>query len=406
MPPLTDRKRPQTLRQAKKAYQKSGSRLSASELRQIERAAELQERAARMREREHKRKDNLKKKAEKLEKESGMRRRMGITSPVKGDYVGPSQLRLGDYLGAGLKRKREDEGYKAKEAMNTSIPDRFGLEPMGPPVLQVKPKSRSPLQVRSTNQSVPRIYQRPQSQQKSTFAVEDDWADFLVSNTQIERELSTPEMESVPQPPAAPPCPVCPKIFPIEDTADLLQFLSTQDLDEIDEAPPVPQLKDPTVRPIEGPTDLLEQLSTRALDDTGEAPPITESKTLTTLLVEEDPVDLLALFSSQELDDVGDVPPVARTLLKEEEFGDDLTDKELGDLAEDFELHTGARTELDGSSSSYTLRGGGPAGSQQYIAATTFDYGDFDISTQDLRDLAPSNDALSIHRAVSSPQDL
>ena len=110
MPP-TISTRPQTSRQARRAYLKSRGtiRLSERELRQLERSAELQARADRIKERENKRKANLKKRNERIEKEREARQRMGIASPVK-ETVGASQLRLDAFrsIEVGLKRKREE----------------------------------------------------------------------------------------------------------------------------------------------------------------------------------------------------------------------------------------------------------------------------------------------------------
>ncbi len=114
MPPTH---RPQTLKQAKKAYRKSGAtvRLSESELAIIERRSVLQERADRIKEREARRKANIKRKEERNERERETRARMGIAEPAKEGiaHVGPSQLSLGGFLRAGEKRKRdtvEEEG--------------------------------------------------------------------------------------------------------------------------------------------------------------------------------------------------------------------------------------------------------------------------------------------------------
>ena len=111
MPPTPGTRRPQTLKQAKRAFRKSGGevRLSESEKALIERRAELQERADRINEREARRKANLKKREEKREREREARHRMGIpTPPSKKDIqVGPSQLHLSHFICAGVKRKRE-----------------------------------------------------------------------------------------------------------------------------------------------------------------------------------------------------------------------------------------------------------------------------------------------------------
>ena len=119
--PLT--RRPQTLKQAKRAFRKSGGevRLSESEKAAIERRVQLQERADRINEREARRKANIKKREEKREREKEARHRMGIpTPPSKKDIqVGPSQLHLSDFMCAGVKRKREDiiEGAEKEVAI-------------------------------------------------------------------------------------------------------------------------------------------------------------------------------------------------------------------------------------------------------------------------------------------------
>ena len=93
------RRRPQTLKQAKKAHQKNGGvkKPSEREVRQIERAAELQERAARIRDREARRKFNLLKKEERLEKERIARANAGLQDVSLGKLgkIGASQCRLG-----------------------------------------------------------------------------------------------------------------------------------------------------------------------------------------------------------------------------------------------------------------------------------------------------------------------
>ena len=148
MPP-TISTRPQTSRQARRAYLKAGGtvRLSERELRQIERSAQLQERADRIKERENKRKANLKKKHEKIEKEREARQRMGIPSPLK-ETVGSSQMRLDAFKGIGLgfKRKREDTPKltPASSSEKSNDPSTQRSEEGAAP-------ARSPLQPRSTN---------------------------------------------------------------------------------------------------------------------------------------------------------------------------------------------------------------------------------------------------------------
>ena len=150
MPP-TISTRPQTSRQARRAYLKSRGtlRLSERELRQLERSAELQARADRIRERENKRKANLKKRNERIEKEREARQRMGITTPVK-ETVGASQLRLDAFKGTGigLKRKREETPMLTPSSSEKSNGSGIqGSEQRATPV-------RSPLQECSPNQAM------------------------------------------------------------------------------------------------------------------------------------------------------------------------------------------------------------------------------------------------------------
>ncbi|KAI4243839.1 MAG: hypothetical protein LQ352_006954 [Teloschistes flavicans] len=112
MPLQTVSFRPQTSRQAKRAYQKAGAspRLSAQEKRRIERTAELEARAERIRIHNLRARENKRKKAERLEREHEARKRMGIPEPVKED-VGPSQLRLGAFVTAKSKLKKVQEEF-------------------------------------------------------------------------------------------------------------------------------------------------------------------------------------------------------------------------------------------------------------------------------------------------------
>ena len=150
--PTTLSRRPQTLKQAKKAYRKSGAtvRLSESELAVIERRAVLQERADRIKEREARRKANLKRRDEKIQREREARQRMGIQSPVKGGiHVGPSQLHLGDFMATGVKRKTEDTPPRDTKVERESILD---MESNGCQKLTSAPSSlREPLQAVSAN---------------------------------------------------------------------------------------------------------------------------------------------------------------------------------------------------------------------------------------------------------------
>ena len=143
--------RPQTLKQAKKAYRKSGAtvRLSDSELALIERRAVLQERADRIKEREARRKANLKRKEERNQKEKEVRQRMNLPSPTKGGFhVGPSQLHLGDFMVMGGKRKREEAPSMCAKDENRGL---MNTESKSYQASTGSPQSRTPLQEASAN---------------------------------------------------------------------------------------------------------------------------------------------------------------------------------------------------------------------------------------------------------------
>ncbi|KAL8997306.1 MAG: hypothetical protein Q9169_003398 [Polycauliona sp. 2 TL-2023] len=101
--------RPQTSRQAKRAYQKAGGtpRISAAEQRRIDRAVELEDRAARIRLHNVRARENKRKKAEKDERDRELRKRTGEKEPSK-FRVGPSQLSLGTFVAVGSKRKKPE----------------------------------------------------------------------------------------------------------------------------------------------------------------------------------------------------------------------------------------------------------------------------------------------------------
>ena len=152
MPAAAVSSRPQTLRQARRAYQKAGAkpRLSEIQIRQLERSAELQERADRIKEREYRRKANLKRKNEKIEREREARTRMGIPSPVKED-VGASQMRLGAFLIVGLEANTRCEGIQNQPLLSDCSQK---LLEEGPPAsAQGHASARSPLQPRSGNEA-------------------------------------------------------------------------------------------------------------------------------------------------------------------------------------------------------------------------------------------------------------
>lgn len=154
MPPTLLTHRPQTLKQAKRAYRKSGGTvcLSESEKATLERRAVLQERADRIKEREARRKANLKRKEERVQKEREARHRMGIPTPPpkEGIQVGPSQLHLSGFMYAGGKRKMGEKDEEKEEEKEGGIPKQGALvvqEQQGYPV--EAPRSPKSLQTSS-----------------------------------------------------------------------------------------------------------------------------------------------------------------------------------------------------------------------------------------------------------------
>ncbi|KAL9016116.1 MAG: hypothetical protein Q9185_006527 [Variospora sp. 1 TL-2023] len=219
MPPQTVSFRPQTSRQARRAYQKAGGapRLSEVELRRLERSAELQDRAARIKAHNDRAKENKRKRAEKME----ARKRQGIAEPAK-IKIGSSQLRLGAFVGAGIKKKREEASHSMPSA--DSVTDREASEraetptenlgslptpsPTGTPVacrsdvppggkvdafvtaasLMPPPPPRPPLRDASENAIAHPFLQSDKCDLSGSIGI--DWEQLFDSNTQVEREIS------------------------------------------------------------------------------------------------------------------------------------------------------------------------------------------------------------------------
>ena len=110
------RHQPQTLRQAKRAYQKAGShyRISEAERRHLDRQAELQERADKIKAKERRKKVARQKKDEKMAKIKEARRSAGLPKTEQ-PRINASQLKVSDFLKEATKPKSED--VTAKEAV-------------------------------------------------------------------------------------------------------------------------------------------------------------------------------------------------------------------------------------------------------------------------------------------------
>ena len=191
--------RPQTLRQAKQAYQKSSKtkKLSASELAAIERRDLLLERADRIKQREARRKANLKKKEERIaaEKERAARNGQAVEHS-KSWHVGPSQLDLGRFLGGVTKTNIGDvreglertEGIEEKEATRVGEPSVTKEICLMPPPPLPRPRGKGP----SINDASLNVLSEAPHPQSPWIDSSDIIDDAFVSNTQIERELEPP----------------------------------------------------------------------------------------------------------------------------------------------------------------------------------------------------------------------
>ena len=240
MPEIKPFHRPQTLKQAKKAYRKSDSKpkLSASEIAVIERRAVLQERADRIREREARRKANIKRKEERKETERYNMIRMGRSLPVEtGIKVGPSQLDLARFLPAVVK---DDRNVKETAELQTKLLTQLAEQaedihtvPMAIKItngMSMAPPSPHALKHRSVNTCSRTAV--PISGKKSDAIQSEDYDDIFVSNTQIERELSpqvTPPSHHLVTLPTLSPS-KSPDLIS-EDPNDFLARICTQDLD-------------------------------------------------------------------------------------------------------------------------------------------------------------------------------
>ena len=271
--------RPQTLKQAKRAYRKSSAnvRPSASEIAQAERRAALQERADRIRDREARRKANIKKKEEKIAKEKETAKRMGrpFAEDKKPTWkIGPSQLDLGGFLDGA--QQTPDMAQESHDQEDTKAPalaeDKAGTctSPSSQRLTKANAQDHRglPLNNLSPNLSAvrmppppPRPVPKPASFEKEAL---DDW---FPSNTQIERELS-PFHKPVNIPPTAvlqprvssrtPDAPIC----KTETAPDLLACIMTQDLDLSQDLtqPPREKVKD------QQDVDILAQICTQDLN--------------------------------------------------------------------------------------------------------------------------------------------
>ncbi|MCJ1281169.1 hypothetical protein MMC26_000487 [Xylographa opegraphella] len=164
---------PMTSRQAKKAYrQASGPRLSVAEQKRMERKAVLLEREEKAKEKERNRVANRKKRLEKEEKVKAQRKGAGV---VEGGYVSPRQVRLAAYFG---KIEGQDGEGDCGKGQGSFFKD------CGLPRLCVEEGVAG-----GGTQDIALEMPSYPPPEELNFS-DNDWASFLPTNTQVEREIS------------------------------------------------------------------------------------------------------------------------------------------------------------------------------------------------------------------------
>lgn len=382
MPQSETLHRPQTLKQAKKAFRKAGAlpRFYDAEIRRLNRAAELQERADREKEKERKRKANLKKREERLAKEREARKKAQLLD-VNQSHVAPSQLQLA-FPGAAINRM--EERTRAALGDNSIQPRQNTQKPTGDAVVSIL---KCPLQ-----QVIPVAANNSKSTPFATSenawdTCVEDWDEFLVSNTQLERELSAPKVKAPLIRSTRDPAPIS---TGFDNPIDMSDLISTHDLEFLTRFPP--------------PVTIVAVKGSRSkLDSThgGE-----EVKTKS----QEGPNQNLL------------PPPVEATLMKENSIPDSeadtddfesdglLTDEELRVLTRSFELGPAVKLQpkatyqksapcakivptqmapkvKDVEDSFYDENA--PLSQELLALASSYDFDDFALSTQELQDLVP-----------------
>ena len=387
MAPPPPRHAPTTLKQAKKAYKKASAvpRLSEAELARIQRLQEREEKHERMRERERKRLLNRKKRDEKIANEKEMRKKMGLPDPGA-PYVGPSQVRISQFVKGGKKvtfergddHDKEEQDDEYDEEMPLSELDEKVLAALESPASEKSKTLRKPLERLDGNRALSQNTKRRDSSPE-TMVADDDWASMFVSNTQIQRELSTDEegdeedatvQEDVPKsvqgtagsrnPPLA---------KKDDDTADLLALISTQDLEDAEDF-------DKSVIPA----------STQYPDFTDEE--------LLELGMSERPAP--AFINYPDFTEEG-FRELEREMEAEERLASasthypDFSDEELGQLESSvastltISAHTGPQRAA--ATAHMIAKETDRRGSHVDPETTSFDIDDFELSTQDLREL-------------------
>ena len=377
MIPPPPRHAPTTLKQAKKAYRKASAipRLSEAELARIQRLEEREEKHERMRERERKRLLNKKKRDEKIAKEKELRKKMGLPEPGA-PCVGPSQARISQFVN-GAKMVRFDEAGKQEKVENRQeereekeeeeeeeeddeempLPelDEEVLACLASPESEKTKPPRPPLQHLDGNRASQGAKGRASSP-SATVAGDDDWASMFASNTQIQRELSIDDddddnddeekdaNEKVIEPAQQPPdLPHRPRAKAADDTAYLLALISTQDLEDAEDG-------DQSVLPASTP---------------------------------------YPEFTEEELRELGMMePPVSASPQYPDFTEEELRDLEMSESSASASLvHAGPKPAAAAKTTVLPADGTTRGSNIPDTGTTSFEFDDFELSTQDLREL-------------------
>lgn len=387
MAPPPPRHAPTTLKKAKKAYKKVNAipHLSEAELARIQRLQERDEKHERMRERERKRLLNRKKRDEKIAREKEMRKKMGLPEPGA-PYVGPSQVRISQFVKGGKKvtfeegndqdKTEQDDEYD--EEMLLSELDEKVLAALESPISEKSKAPRRPLQHLNGNRALSQDMKGSDSSPE-TMVPDDDWASMFVSNTQIQRELSTDDDDqeeedaqkdlagSNQQP--RPACANTPVANGADDTADLLALISTQDLEDAEDfdksvISASAQYADFTEKELWGLS--MSELPVSAIAN---YPDFTEE-------------DMRELERQMQADDPPASPSTHFSDFSEEELRE-LESSEPSALASSINT----RPRRAAVAALTTAREKDWSGSHVDPETTSFDIDDFELSTQDLREL-------------------
>ena len=338
--------RPQTLRQAKRAYRKSSSKpkLSASELAVIERRAILQERADKIRKREAKRKANTRKKEEKKGRERESLLKQSREVPKEGlCKLGPHQLDLTRFLPIGETSCEQvllDKKSHQSEGKAVTNEKQEGKDDPDEPVTKISmpPPPRSPLKEISTNS-----FGKPaplSTKSEAVIPMTDIVDDLFVSNTQIEREIA-------PIPQEIRPYAIDPHQIPIpevskprvSETELILAQILTQDLDcgsVLTQVQPTKNIQPTLIRSIVTPQEESFQTLQRCTDAPSQQN--SEASQLLESICTQD-LDLGDLSQSSAPETTAPLPPKSTS----SNYSDEFSDHDLECLANEIELPSSSK---------------------------------------------------------------